>query len=188
MINLTKENNTINLSKDVPEALNSLLVGLGWDAATEGQALDLDASVIMLSNGGITDYVYFNQLTSKCESIKHQGDCLTGEGEGDDEQVMVNLSGVPSDVDELQIVVNIFDGESRNQDFSIVKNSYIHLLNTETKKEIAKYDIVDSHKGTLLLFGKLVKENDTWSFVALEQEIEEGLQKYLTSLNGNVAG
>src|ERR1700712_1586433 len=123
----------VSLSKEAP-GLTAVLVGLGWDArSTTGADFDLDASAILLNTGGkvVSDkhFVFFNNLTSPDGSVEHTGDNLTGEGEGDDEQVKVNLAGLDSEADKVVFPVSIYDADARSQSFGQVRNAFIRVVN-----------------------------------------------------------
>ena len=160
-INLEK-GGRLNLSKTVP-GLKNILVGLGWDTnrTDTGGDFDLDVTVLMTSNGKIPDenyVIYFNNLTSPCGAVKHMGDNRTGEGEGDDEEVKIDLSKLPENIDKLVFVVNIYEAEQRKQNFGMVDNSYIRLVNEETGEEILRYDLgEDFSTETGVNFGEIYK-------------------------------
>ncbi|WP_312116313.1 TerD family protein [Brevibacillus reuszeri] len=165
--------------------LTKLLVGLGWDPVKKsggflggifgggGNAnIDCDASVIMLDqNGKITkekNLVYFGNQKSQCGSVIHSGDNLTGDGEGDDEQLNVDLSRVPNDVHKLVFVVNIYDCVSRRQDFGMIGNAYIRVVNASNNQELCKFNLTENYSGkTSLIVGELYRYNDEWKFSAI---------------------
>ncbi|GED71964.1 stress response protein SCP2 [Brevibacillus reuszeri] len=165
--------------------LTKLLVGLGWDPVKKsggflggifgggGNAnIDCDASVIMLDqNGKITkekNLVYFGNKKSQCGSVVHSGDNLTGDGEGDDEQLNVDLSRVPNDVHKLVFVVNIYDCVSRRQDFGMIGNAYIRVVNASNNQELCKFNLTENYSGkTSLIVGELYRYNDEWKFSAI---------------------
>ena len=131
-VSLSKGGN-VSLTKEAP-GLTAVLVGLGWDArTTSGAGFDLDASALMVGTAGkiLSDahFVFFNNLTSPDGSVEHTGDNLTGEGEGDDEVIKVNLAGVPQEVDKVVVTVSIYDAETRSQSFGQVRNAYIRVIN-----------------------------------------------------------
>lgn len=169
-IDLTK-NNT---------GLKNLLVGLGWDPVEvkrglfgkkKGADIDLDASVIMLKDDKLQnkdDLIYFGNLKSKCGGVIHTGDNLTGEGDGDDEQILIDLSKINKDVNKLVFVINIYACESRKQDFGMIKNAYIRIADNSSKKELIKYNLTDDYSGkTALIVGEVYKHNGEWKFAAL---------------------
>ncbi|APT51810.1 stress protein [Bacillus safensis] len=164
--------------------LTNILVGLGWDPVSQGGGflgklfgggggadVDCDASVLMLKNDKFTenkDLIYFGNLKSKCGSVEHTGDNLTGEGDGDDEQVLVNLSKVPGNVNKLVFVVNIYDALRRNQHFGMIQNAYIRIVDRSNNQELVKYNLKDDYAGkTSLIVGELYRHENEWKFAAL---------------------
>jgi tellurium resistance protein TerD len=158
-VSLSKGGN-VSLSKEAP-GLTSIVVGLGWDArTTTGSDFDLDASAIACRADGrvVSDqyFVFFNNLRSPDGAIEHQGDNLTGAGEGDDEQVKVNLASLPTDVDKIVFPVSIYDAESRQQSFGQVRNAFIRIVNEFGGSEIARYDLSeDASTETAMIFGEV---------------------------------
>ncbi|PCK23284.1 stress protein [Bacillus pumilus] len=164
--------------------LTNILVGLGWDPVSQGGGflgklfgggggadIDCDASVLMLKNDRFTenkDLIYFGNLKSRCGSVEHTGDNLTGEGDGDDEQVLVNLSKVPGNVNKLVFVVNIYDALRRNQHFGMIQNAYIRIVDRSNNQELVKYNLKDEYAGkTSLIVGELYRHENEWKFVAV---------------------
>ncbi len=164
--------------------LTNILVGLGWDPVSQGGGflgklfgggggadIDCDASVLMLKNDKFVenkDLIYFGNLKSKCGSVEHTGDNLTGEGDGDDEQVLVNLSKVPGNVNKLVFVVNIYDALRRNQHFGMIQNAYIRIVDRSNNQELVKYNLKDEYAGkTSLIVGELYRHENEWKFVAI---------------------
>ncbi|WP_426551679.1 TerD family protein [Bacillus pumilus] len=164
--------------------LTNILVGLGWDPVSQGGGflgklfgggggadIDSDASVLMLKNDKFTenkDLIYFGNLKSKCGSVEHTGDNLTGEGDGDDEQVLVNLSKVPGNVNKLVFVVNIYDALRRNQHFGMIQNAYIRIVDRSNNQELVKYNLKDEYAGkTSLIVGELYRHENEWKFAAV---------------------
>jgi len=183
-INLGK-GERINLSKEAP-TLKKVGVGLGWDTnhTDTGSDFDLDASVFMLgANGKIPNeknFVFYNNLTSPDGAIKHTGDNLTGDGDGDDETILVELSKIDATINDLVFVVTIHEAEKRKQNFGQVRNAFIRLYDQETNKEIAKYDLEeDFSKETAIEFGKLYKKEGQWRFQAVGQGYNSGLQGFV---------
>lgn len=178
-VNLTKGGN-VNLSKEAP-TMTKAIAGLGWDArVTDGQAFDLDASVFLVGADGkvLSDqhFIFFNNSTSPDGSVAHQGDNRTGEGEGDDEQVKISLSTVPADVQKAVFAVTIYDAETRKQNFGMVSNAYIRILNEDNNMEIARYDLSeDASTETAMVFGELYRHNGEWKFKAVGQGFAGGL-------------
>ncbi len=178
-ISLTKGGN-VNLSKEAPN-LTNIAVGLGWNPrATDGQAFDLDAIAFLVNEAGKvradTDFIFFNNLKSADGSVEHTGDNRTGEGDGDDEVIKVDLSKVPADVSKVVFCAVIYDGQARNQNFGQVANAYIRIVNTQGGAEVARYDLSeDSSTETAMIFGELYKNNGEWKFRAVGQGFAGGL-------------
>src|SRR3954470_11242812 len=140
-VSLSKGGN-VSLTKEAP-GLTDVLVGLGWDVrTTDGAAFDLDASAILLNDTDkvVSDkhFIFFNNLTSPDGTVEHTGDNLTGEGEGDDEAIKVNLAGVPQEVDKIVVTVSIYDAEVRGQSFGQVRNAFIRVVNQANGQEITR--------------------------------------------------
>ena len=178
-ISLTKGGN-VNLSKEAPN-LTNIAVGLGWNPrATDGQAFDLDAVAFLVNESGKVradaDFIFFNNLKSSDGSVEHTGDNRTGEGDGDDEVIKVDLSKVPADVSKVVFCAVIYDGQARNQNFGQVANAYIRVVNTQGDAEVARYDLSeDSSTETAMIFGELYKNNGEWKFRAVGQGFAGGL-------------
>lgn len=178
-ISLSKGGN-ISLAKEAP-GMSNVLVGLGWDPrATDGAEFDLDASVFMLNASGKarqdSDFIFYGHPASPCGAVVHQGDNRTGEGEGDDEQVIVKLNDVPADVDKLAIVVTIHDADRRGQSFGQVGNAYIRIVDNDSGTEVARYDLSeDASMETAMVFGELYRHDGSWKFKAVGQGYSGGL-------------
>ncbi|ATQ82600.1 chemical-damaging agent resistance protein C [Moraxella osloensis] len=178
-ISLTKGGN-VNLSKEAPN-LTNMAVGLGWNPrATDGQAFDLDAVAFLVNESGKVrtdaDFIFFNNLKSADGSVEHTGDNRTGEGDGDDEVIKVDLSKVPADVSKVVFCAVIYEGQARNQNFGQVANAYIRIVNTQGGAEVARYDLSeDSSTETAMIFGELYKNNGEWKFRAVGQGFAGGL-------------
>ena len=182
-VNLQK-GQKVNLKKSDGQALSRIRIGLGWDPVEQkkgglfgsifgGSApdIDCDASVIVCKGGrlsGKKDVVYFGNLKHPSGAIVHTGDNLTGEGEGDDEQILVDLTAVPQDYDKLVFVVNIYDAVSRKQDFGMIANAFIRIC--DDHGEFCRYNLSDSYAGmTALIFGEIYRHNGEWKFNAIGQ-------------------
>lgn len=178
-ISLTKGSN-VNLSKDAP-GLSKALLGLGWDArSTDGVAFDLDASALLLGTDGKVrtdaDFVFYGNKETTDGSVKHHGDNLTGEGDGDDEQVTVDLSTVPADVERIALVVSIYDADERGQTFGQVRNAYIRLSNGDTGTEEFRYDLTEDYSTeTAIIFAEVYRNGSDWKFKAIGQGFNNGL-------------
>jgi tellurium resistance protein TerD len=178
-VSLAKGGN-VSLSKEAP-GMTNVLVGLGWDArTTTGTDFDLDASAIMLKSDGkvVSDkhFIFFNNLTSPDGSVEHTGDNLTGEGEGDDEAIKVNLAAVPVEVDKIVFPVSIYEGQARQQGFGQVRNAFIRIVDQGSNAEVARYDLTeDASTETAMVFGELYRNNNEWKFRAVGQGYSSGL-------------
>lgn len=176
----------VSLSKD-NAGLAKIIVGLGWDEVKQSggggllgaifgsgsQAIDCDASAILLKNGKLvdnTDLVYFGNLSHKTGTVNHQGDNLTGAGDGDDEQIIIDLSSVPAEYDKIVIVVNIYQAVQRKQHFGLIQNAFIRLVDARNNNEMCKYNLTDNYSGmTAMIFGEVYRHNGEWKFSAIGQ-------------------
>ena len=178
-VSLSKGGN-VSLTKQAP-GLTAVVVGLGWDErTTSGQDFDLDASALMLTASGriLSDehFVFFNNLTSPDGSVEHTGDNLTGTGEGDDEQIKVDLSRVPAEVDRIVFPVSIYEADNRRQNFGQVRNAFIRVVNQADDAELARYDLSeDASSETAMIFGELYRHSGDWKFRAVGQGYSSGL-------------
>ncbi|MER6530460.1 TerD family protein [Streptomyces sp. NPDC001508] len=178
-VSLAKGGN-VSLSKEAP-GLSAVLVGLGWDVrTTTGADFDLDASALLLTSEGKVasnqHFVFYNNLKSPDGSVEHTGDNLTGEGEGDDESVKVDLAAVPAEVERIVFPVSIHDAESRGQSFGQVRNAFIRVVNQTGGAEIARYDLSeDASTETAMIFGELYRNGADWKFRAVGQGYASGL-------------
>ncbi len=180
-VSLSKGGN-VSLTKEAGAAgLTAVTVGLGWDVrTTTGTDFDLDASAIACDADGKVasdkHFVFFNNLTSPDGSIEHTGDNLTGEGEGDDEAIKVNVASVPAEIDKIVFPVSIYDGESRSQSFGQVRNAFIRVVNQVDNSELARYDLTeDASTETAMVFGELYRNGAEWKFRAVGQGYASGL-------------
>jgi stress response protein SCP2 len=184
-INLTK-GQRVDLTKGNP-GLSKIMVGLGWDPVQSGGGggflgslfggggganIDCDASVIMLgANDRLQnnkDVIYFGNLRSSDGSVQHSGDNLTGDGDGDDEQIMIDLNRVPANIQKLVFVVNIYDCVKRKQHFGMIRNAFIRVVNPSNDKELIHYNLTDDYNGkTCLITGELYRHNNEWKFAAI---------------------
>ena len=189
-VSLSKGGN-VSLSKEAP-GLRAVLVGLGWDVrTTTGADFDLDASALMLGSSGkiLSDshFIFFNNLKSPDGSVEHTGDNLTGEGEGDDEVIKVNLSTVPPDVDKIAVAVSIYEADSRGQSFGQVRNAFIRVVNQDDNREITRYDLSeDASTETAMIFGELYRNGAEWKFRAVGQGYSSGLRGIAQDFGVNV--
>jgi tellurium resistance protein TerD len=178
-ISLSKGGN-ISLNKEAP-GLTAVRIGLGWDPrVTDGTEFDLDGSVFLLNEHGKVrsdaDLVFYNNLMSADGSVKHGGDNRSGQGDGDDESVDVNLAVVPADVQCIAFSVTIHEADTRKQSFGQVGNAFIRVINAEDDNEIARYDLSeDSSTETAMIFGELYRHGSDWKFRAIGQGYAGGL-------------
>ncbi|HEY3014653.1 MAG TPA: TerD family protein [Nocardioides sp.] len=189
-VSLSKGGN-VSLSKEAP-GLTAVNVGLGWDVNTfSGGEFDLDASAIVVNGAGkaLSDghFVFFNNLRSADGSVEHTGDNLTGEGEGDDEVIKINLAGVPAEGDRVVFAVSIYDADSRKQNFGAVRNAFIRVVNQADNTEIARYDLTeDASVETAMVFGEVYRAGAEWKFKAVGQGYASGLRGIAADFGVNV--
>ncbi len=171
-VSLTKEN----------AGLSNILIGLGWDEAKRArggffapkpQAIDCDASALLLKGGKLydkSDIIYFGNLQHKTGAVWHMGDNLTGAGDGDDEQIVVDLSRLPQEYDRIVLVVNIYQALQRKQHFGMIENAFIRLVDGKTNREMCKYNLTENYSGmTAMIFGEVYRHNGEWKFNAIGQ-------------------
>lgn len=171
----------VSLTKGNP-GLTKVVVGLGWDvnAFDTGGSFDLDAAAFMLTDSGKVsrqeDFIYYGNLTHPSGSVEHQGDNRTGVGEGDDEQIKIDLSKVPSNITKIAFTVTIYDAEKRHQNFGQVSNAFVRIYNEETGEELLRYDLGEDFSiETAAVFGELYKHGDEWKFNAIGSGYQGGL-------------
>lgn len=178
-ISLNKGGN-LSLSKTDP-SLKKILIGLGWDErATSGAEFDLDASVFLVTaNGkvrGDHDFIFYNQLRSADGAVEHTGDNRSGVGEGDDEAVKVNLSLVSPEIEKIVVTVTIHDAQARGQNFGMVSNAFIRVVNDESGTEVVRFDLAEDYSvETAMVFGEVYRHNGEWKFRAVGQGYSGGL-------------
>jgi tellurium resistance protein TerD len=189
-VSLSKGGN-VSLTKEAPN-LTAVIVGLGWDArTTTGSDFDLDASALLTGAEGkvLSDqhFVFFNNLKSPDGSVEHTGDNITGEGEGDDEQIKVNLAGVPAEIAKIVFPVSIYEAETRQQSFGQVRNAFIRVVNQADDRELARYDLTeDASTETAMVFGELYRHGAEWKFRAIGQGYASGLRGIAQDFGVNV--
>ncbi|MER5865103.1 TerD family protein [Kitasatospora sp. NPDC002040] len=189
-VSLAKGGN-VSLTKEAP-GLTAVLVGLGWDTrTTSGADYDLDASALLCTESGrvLSDqhFVFFNNLKSPEGSVEHTGDNLTGGGDGDDEQIKVDLAAVPANVAKVVFPVAIYDADNRKQSFGQVRNAFIRLVNQANGQEIARYDLSEDAAGeTAMVFGELYRHGEDWKFRAIGQGYASGLRGIAQDYGVNV--
>ena len=171
----------ISLNKDNP-GLTKVVVGLGWDVNNfdTGGAFDLDGSAFLLNDTGKAskpeDFVFYGNLNHSSGSVSHQGDSLTGAGEGDDEQIKIDLSKVPPEITKIAFTATIYDAENRKQNFGQVNNAFIRIYNEVTGEEIMRYDLGEDYSiETAVVFGELYKNGNEWKFNAIGSGYQGGL-------------
>ncbi|MCB5907049.1 TerD family protein [Streptomyces pinistramenti] len=189
-VTLAKGGN-VSLSKAAPN-LAQIMVGLGWDArSTTGADFDLDASALLCASGRVLGdeyFVFYNNLKSPEGSVEHTGDNLTGEGEGDDESILVDLTGVPPQVDKIVFPVSIHEAEARGQSFGQVGNAFIRIVNQADGSELARYDLSeDASSETAMIFGEVYRYNGEWKFRAVGQGYASGLRGIALDFGVNVS-
>lgn len=186
----------VSLSKD-NAGLSRVIVGLGWDEvsrprggffAPKPQAIDCDASAILLKNGRLadkSDLIYFGNLRHRSGTVQHMGDNLTGAGDGDDEQIVIDLANIPAEYDKIVFVVNIYQAIQRRQHFGLIQNAFIRLVDGRNNNEMCKYSLTENYSGmTAMIFGEVYRYNGEWKFNAMGQGtndpgIGELIQRYL---------
>lgn len=179
-INLSK-GQKVDLTKG-NAGLKNIMVGLGWDvnAFDSGTDFDLDAAAFMCGSNGKCptekEFVFYGNLEHGSGSVKHMGDNLTGEGDGDDEQILIDLSKVPSNVDKIAFTVTIYDADQRRQNFGQVSNAYIRIVDDATNTELIRYDLGEDFSiETAVVVGELYRHNGEWKFNAIGSGFQGGL-------------
>lgn len=179
-ISLSKGGN-LSLTKTDP-SLTRLLIGLGWDErVTSGAEFDLDASVFLLAGNGRVrgdhDFIFYNQLKSIDGSVEHTGDNRTGQGDGDDEVIKVNLGKNSPEIEKIIITVTIHDANIRNQNFGQIANAFIRVVNEDTGVEVVRFDLAEDYSiETAMVFGEVYRYNGEWKFRAVGQGYSGGLR------------
>lgn len=178
-ISLSKGGN-VSLSKEAP-GLTRILVGLGWDTrSSDGADFDLDASAFLLAATGKVrrdgDFIFYNNLRAEDGSVEHTGDNRTGEGDGDDEALTIDLAAVPADVQKIAVAATIHDADSRRQNFGMVQNAFMRVVNSDNDREVARYDLTEDYSvETALIFGEIYRHGGEWKFRAVGQGYSGGL-------------
>lgn len=174
----------VSLTKD-NAGLSKVVIGLGWDEvkksgggflglfAPKGPSIDCDASAIVLTNGRVADkgdVVFFGNLRHRSGTIEHLGDNLTGAGDGDDEQIIVDLSRVPEQYDRIVLVVNIYQAQQRQQHFGLIQNAFIRIVDARNNTELCRYNLTEDYSGrTAMIFGEVYRNEGEWKFNAVGQ-------------------
>lgn len=181
-----KKGQKVDLRKTSGEQPGNLLIGLGWDIAEpprrggllgffagqpEKPEIDCDASVLMCKNGKLAntkDIVYYGNLEHSSKAVKHTGDNRTGEGDGDDEQIIIKPSLIPSEYDKLIVVVTIYEATERKQHFGMIQNAFIRIVDQDNNMEMCRFDLTDNYSGMKsMIFGEICRVNGEWKFSAL---------------------
>lgn len=182
------EDNFVNLGDDInltakDPALRNVLIGAGWDLnAFNAEALDLDLSIFLLNKSDMTrhdpDFVFYNQPETLEGGIKHHGDSRTGAGDGDDENITIDLQSVPFDIVRILITITIYKGYEKQQNLDMVRNAYVRLVNSDTKVELCRYNIdqiLDDKEETGVLIGAINREGPKWHFKPEAEFVPGGL-------------
>ncbi len=178
-ISLSKGGN-VSLSKTDP-SVEKIQIGLGWEArSTNGADFDLDASLFMVQGNGKVrgdhDFIFYNQLSSTCGAVQHTGDNRTGAGEGDDESLQITLSKVPAEIQRLVVAVTIHDAAARGQNFGMVREAFVRVVNSVSGVEIVRFDLSEDYSTeTALIFAEIYQHNGEWKFKAVGQGYSGGL-------------
>ncbi len=179
-INLVK-GQKIDLTKGNP-ALKKVIIGLGWDTNkySGGYDFDLDASVFLVGANGKTnhdeDFIFYNNLKSRNEAVIHTGDNRTGDGDGDDEQIILEFAKMPSDVDKMAVTVTIHEAVERGQNFGQVSNAFVHVINEETNEEVLRYDLGEDFSiETAIVVCEIYRNGSEWKFSAVGSGFQGGL-------------
>lgn len=188
-VNLQK-GQKVDLRKTDGGTLRKVVVGLGWDEvkkkglfARKTANIDCDASAFVCTDGRIADtkdIVYFGNLSHKSGAVRHNGDNLTGAGDGDDEQITVDLSSLPSNYDKIVFVVNIYKASERKQQFGMIENAFIRIFDAETNQELCRYNLSENYDGMIaMIFGEIYRYNGNWKFNAIGQATQDNTVKDL---------
>lgn len=187
-----KKGEKINLTKGNP-GLKNIKLGLGWDINSfdSGYDYDLDVSIFMVGESGRVerdeDFVFYNNLKHESGAVEHLGDNRTGEGEGDDEEILVDLKSMPKHIQKIAVAVTIYEAKERRQNFGQVSNSYIRVLNSENEEEILRYDLGEEFSiETAIVACELYKYNGEWKFSAVGSGFEGGLESLCKNYGLNV--
>lgn len=178
-ISLNKGGN-LSLSKTDPNLVR-ILIGLGWDErSTDGASFDLDASAFLLTATGKVrgdhDFIFYNQLKSQDGSVEHTGDNRSGQGDGDDESILVDLSKVSPEIEKIAVTVTIHDAQVRHQNFGQIANAFIRIVNQDNGIEIVRFDLGEDYSTeTAMVFGEVYRHNNEWKFRAVGQGYAGGL-------------
>lgn len=194
--NRVHQGETLDFSELSP-GLNKIMIGLGWDMiGFEADAPDLDASVFLLNKEGLTrqneDFIYYNNMTALDGAIEHKGDNRTGAGDGDDENIVIDLDKIPFDIMKIQFVVSIYDAQARGHSFLDVRNVFFRVVDSENKRELFRYfldgELKANERGTALKVGYIFRDGNKWMFTAEGELVEDGLNRVATTYGMIIAG
>ena len=187
-----KKGQKVDLTKGRP-SLKKVLIGLGWDVNRYdgGYDFDLDAAAFLLgANGKVRndeDFVFYNNLKHPSGAVEHMGDNLTGAGEGDDEEIKIDLEKIPADVEKIDFTVTIYEGQERNQNFGQVSNAYIRVVDEITNEELIRYDLgEDFSVETAVVVGEIYRHSGEWKFNAIGAGWKGGLHALGVNFGVNV--
>ncbi|GAA0122702.1 MAG: TerD family protein [Clostridium argentinense] len=189
---MLKKGQKVDLTKGYPK-LTKIIVGLGWDTNLYdgGYDFDLDAAAFLLAaNGRVLrdeDFVFYNNLSHESGSVLHMGDNLTGDGEGDDEQITIDLTKIPSNIEKIAFTVTIHEADVRRQNFGQVSNAFVRIVDASTDKELLKYDLgEDFSVETALVVAEIYRHNGEWKFNAIGSGFQGGLEALCKNFGVNV--
>ncbi len=190
-VSLTK-GQKVDLTKTNP-GLSKIVVGLGWDTNKYdgGSAFDLDAAAFLLNGSGKvaadSDFIFYSNLKHTSGSVEHLGDNLTGEGDGDDEQIKISLTDVPAEIEKIDFTVTIYDAEERKQNFGQVSNAYIRIFDETNNTELIRYDLGEDFSiETAVVVGELYRNNGEWKFNAIGSGFQGGLAALCQNFGVNI--
>ena len=187
-----KKGQKVDLTKTNP-GLKEILIGLGWDTNKYdgGKDFDLDAAAFLLGAGGKvnddSDFIFYGNLKHSSGAVEHLGDNLTGEGEGDDEEIKIDLSKVPANVEKIDFTVTIYEADERKQNFGQVENAFIRVVNMATNEELIRYDLGEDFSiETAVVIGELYRNKGEWKFNAIGSGFSGGLAALCKNFGVNV--
>lgn len=187
-----KKGQKVDLTKG-NAGLTNIIVGLGWDTNKYdgGDDFDLDAAAFLTNESGKvnsdSDFVFFNNLNHSSGAVSHLGDNLTGEGEGDDEQIKITLSKIPSEISKISFTVTIFQGAERGQNFGQISNAFIRIVDESTNEELIRYDLSEDYSiETSVVVAEIYRHNDEWKFAAIGAGFEGGLDSLCSNFGVSV--
>lgn len=183
----------VSITKDNP-GLSKVVVGLGWDVNQfdTGGSFDLDTAAFLISDSGkVTrpeDFVFFGNLTHPSGSVQHMGDNLTGAGDGDDEQIKINLASIPDQISKVVFTVTIYEAEQRRQNFGQINRAFIRICNEASGEEILRYDLGEDFSiETAAVFGELYRNGNEWKFNAIGSGFQGGLAALCSNFGVDVS-